>query len=156
MLALAPLPFVVEWIDPRPDAFPSHAPANATLRRPDEPVEALRPAVPGTFVLVMTHSHALDLSLVGAALGDDRFPYVGLIGSATKRARFEKRLAEFGIRAGADFGPRLPDRGWRNRVEAPGGNRRRDRGRASRPGRGGAGATERRRRAFRPPRSRLS
>jgi len=97
VLALAPLPFVVEWVDARPDAFPAHAPANVTLRRPDDPVAALRSAAAGTFVLVMTHSHALDLSLVGAALGDARFPYVGLIGSATKRARFEKRLAEVGV-----------------------------------------------------------
>ena len=26
-LALAPLPFAVTWIDPRPNAFPSHVPA---------------------------------------------------------------------------------------------------------------------------------
>jgi xanthine dehydrogenase accessory factor len=45
----------------------------------------------------MTHSHALDLALVTAALPDTRFPYVGLIGSATKRALFERRLAEFGV-----------------------------------------------------------
>jgi xanthine dehydrogenase accessory factor len=49
----------------------------------------------------MTHSHALDLALVTAALPDSRFPYVGLIGSATKRALFERRLAEFGVAADA-------------------------------------------------------
>jgi xanthine dehydrogenase accessory factor len=45
----------------------------------------------------MSHSHQLDLALVDAALADERFPYVGLIGSASKRARFEKRLREAGI-----------------------------------------------------------
>lgn len=100
VLALAPLPFVVTWVDPRPDAFPGHAPMNATLHRLDEPGSALAGAAAGTFVLVMTHSHPLDLALVGAALPDARFPYVGLIGSATKRARFEKRLAEMGVPAG--------------------------------------------------------
>ena len=50
----------------------------------------------------MTHSHALDLAIVAAALPDARFPYVGLIGSATKRALFERRLAEFGV-SGADI-----------------------------------------------------
>jgi ABC-type multidrug transport system ATPase subunit len=48
-------------------------------------------------VLVMTHSHALDLELVDAALSADRFGYVGLIGSATKRARFLKRLKDSGL-----------------------------------------------------------
>ena len=51
----------------------------------------------GSFVLVMSHSHQLDLALVHAALADSRFVHVGLIGSKTKRARFEKRLAEAGV-----------------------------------------------------------
>ena len=32
VLALAPLPVTVRWIDPRPDAFPGAAPQNATAR----------------------------------------------------------------------------------------------------------------------------
>ncbi len=97
MLALAPLPFAVTWVDPRPDAFPAFVPANVSLRQMNEPGEALSDAPADSFVLVMTHSHQLDLALVHAALTDDRFPYVGLIGSATKRARFERRLAEAGV-----------------------------------------------------------
>jgi xanthine dehydrogenase accessory factor len=96
-LSLAPLSFAVSWIDPRPGAFPAYMPGNVTAVQPDNPVDALTDAAPGTFVLVMTHSHQLDLAIVAAALADDRFPYVGLIGSSTKRARFEKRLAEAGI-----------------------------------------------------------
>ena len=96
-LALAPLPFAVTWVDPRPDAFPAYVPANVSLRQIDEPADALAGMPAGTFVLVMTHSHPLDLALVHAALADDRFAYVGLIGSKTKRARFEKRLAEAGV-----------------------------------------------------------
>ncbi len=97
VLALAPLPFAVTWVDPRPDAFPSHAPANVTPRHVAEPAAALAAAPAGSFVIVMSHSHQLDLALVHAALADDRFAYVGLIGSMTKRARFEKRLAEAGV-----------------------------------------------------------
>lgn len=96
VLALAPLPFRVLWIDPRPEAFPAHVPGNVTLVRPDDPVAAVAAAAPGALVLVMTHSHALDLALVDAALRRDVFPYVGVIGSATKRARFSRRLAEMG------------------------------------------------------------
>jgi xanthine dehydrogenase accessory factor len=47
----------------------------------------------------MTHSHALDLALVHTALAAERFAYVGLIGSATKRARFRKRLGDLGLSA---------------------------------------------------------
>jgi xanthine dehydrogenase accessory factor len=87
-LALAPLPFAVTWIDPRPGAFPQHIPANVTCVNDGEPVRLLARAPDGAFVAVMTHSHALDLELVTAALTARRFAYVGLIGSATKRARF--------------------------------------------------------------------
>lgn len=94
VLALAPLRFAVTWFDPRPDAFPSHLPLNATARQLQEPSDALANAHPESFVLVMTHSHQLDLAIVQAALSAGRFPYVGLIGSKSKRARFEKRLAQ--------------------------------------------------------------
>ena len=47
----------------------------------------------------MTHSHALDLDLVIAALQADRFAYVGLIGSATKRARFTSAMHRMGMAA---------------------------------------------------------
>jgi xanthine dehydrogenase accessory factor len=100
VLSLAQLPFSVTWIDQRPDAFPTHVPANVTARRLDDPIAALKDPAEGTFVLVMSHSHQLDLALVDAALADERFPYVGLIGSASKRARFEKRLREAGVEAG--------------------------------------------------------
>ena len=53
----------------------------------------------GAFVAVMTHSHALDLDLVIAALQAGRFPYVGLIGSATKRARFTSAMQKMGMPA---------------------------------------------------------
>ncbi len=41
---------------------------------------------------MMTHSHPLDLAIVSAALAARRFGYVGLIGSATKRARFLSQM----------------------------------------------------------------
>jgi xanthine dehydrogenase accessory factor len=97
VMALAPLPYAVTWLDPRPDAFPTHIPANTVAHRLGDPAEAFAATPDGSFVLVMTHSHQLDLALVYAALAGDRFPYVGLIGSKSKRARFEKRLAAAGI-----------------------------------------------------------
>ena len=53
-------------------------------------------------VLVMTHSHALDLEIVARAIRRD-FAYVGLIGSVRKWDRFKKRLAQRGFRE-AEFG----------------------------------------------------
>ena len=44
----------------------------------------------------MTHNHALDYALVDAALDRDDWAYLGLIGSRSKRAQFEKRLAARG------------------------------------------------------------
>ena len=99
VLALAPMPFRVVWIDPRPDAFPAAAPSNVTMVAPADPVATLASVRSGTFVLIMTHSHALDLALAEAALRAPDVAYVGVIGSATKRARFVHRLVEAGIAA---------------------------------------------------------
>src|ERR1700734_4206111 len=95
-LALAPLPFAVRWIDPRRDAFPAHAPTNVTLIHAPEPAAELASAPDDALVVVMTHSHALDLEIVAEALRVERFGYVGLIGSATKRARFLSQMRSAG------------------------------------------------------------
>jgi xanthine dehydrogenase accessory factor len=97
VLALAPLPFAVTWIDSRPDAFPSAHPVNVTPRFSGDPAGLLDAAAEGSFVVVMTHSHALDFDIVLSALKLGGFGYVGLIGSETKKARFLKRLRELGI-----------------------------------------------------------
>ncbi len=96
VLSLAPLPFAVRWLDDREEAFPSHLPSNAKAVRMRDPEAEIAEAEPGSLVLVMTHDHPLDMAITAAALKRD-FPYVGLIGSATKRARFEKRFRELGL-----------------------------------------------------------
>ena len=96
-LALAPLPFAVRWIDPRRDAFPAHAPTNVTLIHAPEPAAELASAPDDALVVVMTHSHALDLEIVVEALRVERFGYVGLIGSATKRGRFLSQMRAAGL-----------------------------------------------------------
>jgi xanthine dehydrogenase accessory factor len=63
-----------------------------------EPVQAeVRQAPPGAFYLVLTHSHELDLAITEAILRRGDFGYLGLIGSATKRARFLHRFQQRGI-----------------------------------------------------------
>ncbi|MEK8049232.1 xanthine dehydrogenase accessory protein XdhC [Ideonella sp. DXS22W] len=92
----------VQWIDEREDAFPVDQTLPAHIERVCvEPVAAeVRAAVPGSLALILTHSHDLDLAICEAALRSDRLAWVGLIGSATKRARFEHRLAARGVAPG--------------------------------------------------------
>jgi xanthine dehydrogenase accessory factor len=97
VLALAPLPFAVRWIDSRADAFPAHVPGNVASFAAPEPPAEIAAAPAGAFVLVVTHDHALDLAITADALARADFPFVGLIGSETKRKRFEKRFRELGI-----------------------------------------------------------
>ncbi|MCX5520210.1 xanthine dehydrogenase accessory protein XdhC [Kaistia defluvii] len=97
VMALAPLPFRIVWVDPRPDAFPQYVPANVRCEPAQDTPTALDGAPHGSFVLVMSHSHALDLAIVARALKDQRFAYVGLIGSETKRARFSHQLERAGL-----------------------------------------------------------
>lgn len=107
VLALAPLPFRVVWCDGRPGAFPAAIPANvaATAATPGEVLSA---APAGAEVVVMTHSHALDLDIVEAALTHPAVAGVGLIGSATKRVRFIKQLAGRGVPAARIAALRCP------------------------------------------------
>jgi xanthine dehydrogenase accessory factor len=97
VLALAPLPFMTRWIDPRRAAFPERAPANVAMVHSEQPAQELAAAPDGAQVLVMTHSHPLDLEIVSAALAQQRFSFVGLIGSATKRARFVGQMRAAGL-----------------------------------------------------------
>jgi xanthine dehydrogenase accessory factor len=88
----------VQWIDEREDEFPSIPLPPHIQRVCVEPVQAeVAAAPPGAFYLVLTHSHDLDLDLALAVLRRGDFGYFGLIGSRTKRARFEHRLLERGI-----------------------------------------------------------
>ena len=101
VMALAPLPFTVTWIDERAEIFPDHIPRNVNAKRIDNPLDEIGNIPHQGFCLVMTHSHPLDLALVGAALQRNDLAYIGLIGSATKRARFESRLRQSGHGAAA-------------------------------------------------------
>ena len=99
VLALAPLPYDVTWADPRPEAFPAAMPQNVTAVSGDPLEVVVASAVPGSLAFIMSHSHTLDLALADSALRNPAIAHVGVIGSATKRARFERRLGEAGVAA---------------------------------------------------------
>jgi xanthine dehydrogenase accessory factor len=52
---------------------------------------------PRSCYLVMTHSHAIDFEVCGRILRRKDFTYCGLIGSISKRRRFEKRYRAQGM-----------------------------------------------------------
>ena len=87
--ALRPLPLRLTWSDLRPDIFPTGAADWATLDRDDQ-VEAARAAEPGAGLVILTHTHAGDYAIAEAALNRGDLAYVGMIGSQTKRRRFER------------------------------------------------------------------
>jgi xanthine dehydrogenase accessory factor len=97
VLALAPLPFAVTWVDSRREAFPRATPSNVSVLPSTDPGEVAASAPPGALAVIMTHSHAMDLAITARALAVKHVPYVGVIGSATKRARFLSRLRSAGL-----------------------------------------------------------
>jgi xanthine dehydrogenase accessory factor len=95
--ALTPLPFHVTWIDCRAGYLPDAASCGVTPLHAETPPDIVDKAPSGAVVLVMTHSHALDLDVCTRALQRDDLGWVGLIGSASKRASFLRRFREQGL-----------------------------------------------------------
>lgn len=89
----------IKWVDTRADIYPPSLPDGVEKCVSAAPPAFLKDAPDGGFVVVMTHDHDLDYDIVRAAFEKGGFEYVGLIGSATKRAKFERRLREDGISA---------------------------------------------------------
>jgi xanthine dehydrogenase accessory factor len=92
---LAELPFHVTWVDSRADLFPHTLPDNVTPL--SAPLDAAISAPSGARHIVMTHDHALDYELCRTILARNEFAALGLIGSASKAARFRSRLKRDGI-----------------------------------------------------------
>jgi xanthine dehydrogenase accessory factor len=98
---LARLPLAVTWIDSRDEIFPAAVPSNIDCQYSDPVQSAVSALAPGSRVLVMSFSHAEDLEVLATCLTRQRLqadlPYVGLIGSKTKWATFQRRLAARGF-----------------------------------------------------------
>ncbi|MDF0603154.1 xanthine dehydrogenase accessory protein XdhC [Psychromarinibacter sp. C21-152] len=93
---LAPLPeMAITWVDTSAERFPETVPEGVTQLVAANPADAVRHAPGEAEHLVLTYSHALDLEICHRLLGHG-FGAAGLIGSATKWARFRSRLAALG------------------------------------------------------------
>jgi xanthine dehydrogenase accessory factor len=105
---LAPLPgLAVTWVDVAADRFPDAVPPGVTVLHDRAPEALVARAPRGAEHLIVTFSHALDLALCHALLARG-FAACGLIGSATKWARFRARLAALGHRPEAIAAIRCP------------------------------------------------
>ena len=91
--ALLPLPLRTVVIDTRADRL-ADLPGGVEARLRAVPEAEIRDAPLGSSFVILTHDHALDFLIAEAALRRSDSPYVGMIGSATKRATFRRRLAE--------------------------------------------------------------
>ncbi|MYA87219.1 MAG: xanthine dehydrogenase accessory protein XdhC [Boseongicola sp. SB0662_bin_57] len=93
---MAPLPGIaITWVDTGADRFPGNIPDNVSKLLAANPASAVRHAPSDAEHLVLTYSHALDLEICHQLLGHG-FRATGLIGSATKWARFRSRLRSLG------------------------------------------------------------
>lgn len=93
------VPCRLTWIDPRPEVFPPALGDHVRVVIEEEPAWMVDEAAAGAYYLVMTHSHALDLEIVERILKRGDAAFVGLIGSATKAAKFRLRLQKRNIPA---------------------------------------------------------
>jgi xanthine dehydrogenase accessory factor len=104
---LATLPFRITWIDSRDEIFPQGMSSKVTCEHSDPVQSAVASLAAGSFVLIMSFSHAEDLEIVQRCLIRNRactsrdeiadLPFIGLIGSKTKWATFQNRLRERGF-----------------------------------------------------------
>ena len=93
---LAPLPGLrLRWADSGRDRFPETIPEGVEMLVAENPADLVSLAGAEAEHFVLTYSHALDLELCHRILSRS-FGSLGLIGSATKRARFRSRLSALG------------------------------------------------------------
>lgn len=83
------LPLRTVLVDQRKDELAMSRAAVET-RHSAIPEFDIMSAPPGSAFIVLTHDHGLDFLLASAALQRGDAAYVGMIGSATKRAKFRK------------------------------------------------------------------
>ena len=93
---LAPLPgLAITWCDTGAERFPNDIPNTVTPKIISVPDVAMVDAPQCAHHIVMTYSHPLDFGILNAALTHG-FASAGVIGSATKWARFSKHLKALG------------------------------------------------------------
>jgi xanthine dehydrogenase accessory factor len=86
----------IRWIDSRRAIF-RQVPPNVRAVEAETPSLEVAAMPSAAYYLVMTHSHALDFDICDRILRRGDALYCGLIGSRTKRRRFDKRFRQQGL-----------------------------------------------------------
>lgn len=94
--ALSDLDCNIRWVDSRRNLF-RKVPSNVRAIEASDPSLEVAAMPPDSYYLVMTHSHAIDFDICDRILRRRDARYCGLIGSVTKRRRFEKRYRQQGM-----------------------------------------------------------
>jgi len=94
--SLSALDCNVRWIDGRRNIFRG-TPSNVRAIETSDPALEVAAMPPRSCYLIMTHSHALDFDICERILRRGDAAYCGLIGSLSKRRRFEKRFRSQGM-----------------------------------------------------------
>ena len=87
VLALAPLPFRLRWIDTRADAFPAAIPTNATPVHTPEPLLEIDAAPGGAFVLANGEPHRVGAGDKRLRLVAPAFAVMVVVAAAAQQPR---------------------------------------------------------------------
>jgi xanthine dehydrogenase accessory factor len=94
---LSELPCHLKVIDNRPEWIDQLNVPHANQHEAQlltEPADALADLPDDSYLVIMTQDHRLDFDITRLALEENRFKYIGLIGSQGKKQRFAFRLKE--------------------------------------------------------------
>ena len=91
---LGHLPCRVTVVDSRQEWLDKLASTGVTRQHHTAPQSQISQLPSDSYLVIMTHDHQLDYDLCKAALSEQRFAFVGLIGSQGKKQRFLYRLKE--------------------------------------------------------------
>ncbi|MBL4681845.1 MAG: xanthine dehydrogenase accessory protein XdhC [Pseudomonadales bacterium] len=91
---LGELPCQLTWVDSREDYLPKTTPNNTKTIYSEYPQEEVSTMPAGSYYVVMTHNHQIDLEICASILQHQQSEYVGLIGSESKWRRFQTKLKQ--------------------------------------------------------------
>lgn len=84
-------------VDSRQDQIPNDIQPNVRIILSDDWPSFVKNAPSNAYFLVLTHSHKLDYQIAEAILKRNSHHYFGLIGSKTKKIRFQRQLTSSGM-----------------------------------------------------------
>ena len=99
-VALAPLPLSVTVVETRQEEL-ANLPAPTKTRLVPMPESLVKDIPAGGAAVILTHDHALDFLIAREALAREDLAYIGMIGSATKRATLASWLSREGGERGS-------------------------------------------------------